>query len=358
MATPKPKEGLSLKSTKQELLDAYHDLTVKIEEQHTAELKPERKLQEKKAEETMSAVKDVTREKVLKDIDSLKTETGRLLGQLADKIETEVKRLADIQAAIALKDQEIKEIYEIERSAATLAALIEAQNLQKQRFGDDMAQERSRLDQEIEEARARWKQEKEQYQAEQKEKAAVEAKRREREKEEYNYVFQREQQLSRDKFADEKARLQAEQAALEGEIKAMRERAEAELAEREKLITEREREYAQLKARAETYPKELDDAVSAAVKNTEQHLKRETEYGINLMQKQFDGEKNVLNARIESLERTVKDQSDQIVKLSRQLEAAYQKIQDVAVKALEGGGKYTSFASLNTQAEGKKITPE
>ena len=155
MAASKSKEGMNLKSTKQELLDAYHDLEAKIEAKNEAELKPERKIQEKKAEETMSAVKDITQEKVLRDIDNLRAETGRLLGQLADKIEAEVKRLGDIQAAIALKDREIKEIYDIDRSAATLAALIEAQNIRRQDFEEEMAAKkgvhlRKRLDEMME----------------------------------------------------------------------------------------------------------------------------------------------------------------------------------------------------------------
>jgi len=358
MAASKSKEGMNLKSTKQELLDAYRDLEAKIEEKNEAELKPERNVQEKKAEETMSAVKDITQEKVLRDIDNLKTETGRLLGQLADKIEAEVKRLGDIQAAIALKDREIKEIYDIDRSAATLAALIEAQNQQKQRFAEEMAEVERRLKQEIEETKARWLQEKEQYQAEQKEKTSAETKRRDREKEEHAYLFQREQQLARDKFADEHARLLAEKTTLEGEIKVMRERAEMDFSEREKAIAEHEHDYELLKTRAETFPGELEKAVAKAIQETSGRLKLDADYRTSLLQKQDEGEKNVLSTRIESLEKTVKDQNEQITKLSRQLESAYQKIQDVAVKALESGVKYSTLTLAPAQGEGKKPVSE
>jgi len=54
----------------------------------------------------------------------------------------------------------------------------------------------------------------------------------------------------------------------------------------------------------------------------------------------------VLTSRIQSLEKAVKEQAEQLGKLSQQQEAAYQKIQDVAVKAIEGASKLGSFGSL------------
>jgi hypothetical protein len=42
----------------------------------------------------------------------------------------------------------------------------------------------------------------------------------------------------------------------------------------------------------------------------------------------------------------VKEQSDQVTKLSRQLEAAYQKVQEIAEKAIEGSSQSKSFAEL------------
>jgi hypothetical protein len=52
----------------------------------------------------------------------------------------------------------------------------------------------------------------------------------------------------------------------------------------------------------------------------------------------------VLTARIQSLEKTVKEQNEQTAKLSTQQDAAYQKIQDVAVKTIEGASKAGSFS--------------
>ena len=64
------------------------------------------------------------------------------------------------------------------------------------------------------------------------------------------------------------------------------------------------------------------------------------------MRKEYDGERNVSVARIESLEKGVKDLADQNAKLSRQLELAYQKVQEIAEKAIEGSSQSKSLADL------------
>nr|HID59118.1 hypothetical protein [Desulfobacterales bacterium] len=55
-----------------------------------------------------------------------------------------------------------------------------------------------------------------------------------------------------------------------------------------------------------------------------------------MLKREFDRERNVLITRIDSLEKMVKQQNEQIAKLSRQLEMAYQKVEDIPVKAIEG----------------------
>jgi uncharacterized coiled-coil protein SlyX len=77
--------------------------------------------------------------------------------------------------------------------------------------------------------------------------------------------------------------------------------------------------------------------VARAVEETTRRLTLEAEHKAALARKDAEGERNVQAARLEALERTLKEQSDQVTKLNRQLEAAYQKLQDVAVKALESG---------------------
>jgi hypothetical protein len=346
---PSPKAGEkkpNLKSTKQELLEAYSEVKQQLEEKHEIELKPEKMIQEKMAEGVMQAVKDVGVDGIMSEIETLKVETVKVLSQMSGKLEAEVMKLNNIRAAINIKEKELKEIYEIDKAASTLAALIEAQDIERRKFEAEMAEEKENLEKEIEETRQFWKQEKEKYQAELKERNMLEQKKRDRDNEEYIYSFQREQQLARNRFEDEKLKLEAEKASIENEIKAIRENAEKELCQREKAIAEKENEFELLKKISEEYPKEMSAAIDKAVVETTQKLKSEHGFEVSLLKKDFDGQTNVLSAKIESLEKTVKEQAERIQKLSTQLEASYQKIQDVAVKAIEGASKSGNYGGL------------
>jgi len=234
--------------------------------------------------------------------------------------------------------------------------LIETQRQEKLGFEEDLAHKQASLAQEIEAAKLQWQKEKADRQADIKEQQEQEAKDRKRQKEEYQYAFEREQQLARDKFEDEKAKLLVEKQALENQMKALKEQTEKELSEREKQINSREMELESLQAQVAEFPQKLEAGVDKVVEESTGRIELETRYQKDLMQKEFEGQCNVLTTRIQSLEKTVKEQNEQLSKLSTQQDAAYQKIQDVAVKAIEGASKANSFSDLQhvLSEQGKK----
>ena len=114
---------LSLSNTKQEMLEAYSAVLKQLEAQREAELKPEKRLEEKKAKEVIQVAESLSSEGVAKEISTLKIETGKMLAQISDRLEEEVNKFRAIQNAITLKEKELQELYEIERSAVTSGRL-------------------------------------------------------------------------------------------------------------------------------------------------------------------------------------------------------------------------------------------
>ena len=330
---------LSLSNTKQEMLEAYSAILKQLEAQREAELKPEKKLEEKKAKEVIQVAESLSSEGVAREISTLKIEAGKMLAQISDRLEEEIQKFKAVQNAIVLKGKELQELYEIERSAVTLAALIKSQNQKRQAFEIEMAEKKEALSQEIEALRAQREQEKKEYEEEIKERDMAEKKRREREKDDYEYSFTREQKLTKDTFEDEKSKL-------EKEIQVKKEQMESELKEREKAIAGREDELNELRKKVSVFPKEMETAVAKAIKETTEKLTLEAKNREELVKKEFIGERNVFTTRIESLEKSVKEQNEQIAKLSQQLEKAYQQVQEIAVKTIEGSSTIKSFANL------------
>ncbi len=348
--TPKK---ISQASTKQELLDAYNTLLQEIQEDRQAELKPDTQREEKKVKEALDAAEALSAEGVSKQISSLKMDVGKMLTGIADSLEAELGRLDQLKKAIAYKEEEIRDLYQIDKNAASLAALIEAQNRRRNEFEEEMACRKAELEGEIASLRARWEEDKQARDQEAKAWASAEKQRRDREREEFLYAFEREKKLANDKYEDEKA-------TLDKEIRERREELEKTLVDREKAVAEKEAELAELRKRAAAFPKELEAAVAQAVKEVSNRLQAEAKAREDLLKKEFEGERNVFTTRIASLEKTGKEQADQLTKLAGQLEKAYQKIEDVAVKTIEGSAQTRAYANLQQLVADqlKKQAPE
>jgi hypothetical protein len=347
MESKKETKKLTLTSTKQEMLHAYNTLLKELENKQEGELRPEKKIEEKKNREAVQVAESLTAEGVGKEISALKLEIGKALTSISDQLEGEVGRFVAIRNAIAAKEKEIAELYEIEKSALSLAALIEAQNQKRLEFTAEMEEKKESLRQDIETTRTAWKKEQEEHDAAVKERDTVEKKRQTREKEEFDYAFKREQQTAADRFAYEKAKL-------EKELKDKKEQMEQELSAREAAVALKETELNDLRKLAAQHPKELESSVARAIKETSERLIMEAKSREDLLKKEAEGERNVFTARIESLEKTAKEQSERISALTKQLESAYQKVQDIAVKTVEGASNSKSVASLQ-QLLGEQI---
>lgn len=322
-------EKLTMSNTKKEMLDAYNRLLKQLKEKRRAEMKPAETAAEKKKAEAKAVAGSLSTEGIGKQIGVLKSEIGKALNDLADRLETEMSKYTQVKKAVEDAEAELAEIYEIENSASSLAALLEAQKQKREEYETEMQTTREQFKSEISTQREAWKNEKTQHEAMMKEYNDAEKKKREREKEEFKYQFERDKQLTLEQFEHDKAKL-------ERETQLKREEMEADLTEREKAVTAAEAELQQLREKVERAPGELENSVSEAVKTTTERLERDGKTSIELLQKEFAGERNVLNSRIESLQETVQKQAEQIAKFSQQLEHSYRQVQDIAVKAIEG----------------------
>lgn len=318
---------ITLLNTKKEMLEAYNALVKQLSKKEESELPPEELKEKKRKEEIMKEVDTLNSADVIKSIAALKAEIGNLLATISNKMEEEVNKYVKIKEAILLKEKELQEIYEIEKNAFTLSALIELQSQKRIEFENEMKQKREVFELEMKESRARFEEEKKLQEAKIKEEIENEEKRRKREKEEFEYSFKRQQQIEKDKFEDEKSKLKKQ-------LQEERESFERELSQREAKISQREEELVNLRNSVSSFPKEMESAVSKAIKETTEKLNSERKNAEEFQKKIFEGERNVLKTKIEALEKRVQEQNEEITRLSHYLDEAYQKIQNIAVKSI------------------------
>ncbi|MGH9339679.1 MAG: hypothetical protein ACRD1R_08855 [Acidobacteriota bacterium] len=348
MPDPSEVKQISMSNTKKEMLAAYTELLKQFEERQEQKLNGEKKVEQRNLEEALKVADSLSTEGVVRGIGTLKAEIGSLLNQVSDRLEEQVSKLKAIQRAIEFKDKELREIYEIERSVGSLAALIDAQHQKRTSFQEEMATRGEELQQEIQSTRADWEREQEEHANRIAERNTEEARKRQREKEEFQYEFEREKKLARDQFEDERSRLQKE-------LEAKR----VELLQREEAVAALEQELTELRRRAEAFPEEKEAAVARALSEAVERIRSEAQNQQELMSKEFEGERKVFLTRIESLEKTIREQNQQITKLSQIQDKAYQQVQDIAVRAVEGASNWKSFPGFQqTGGEQKKRTAQ
>lgn len=340
MAVKQNIKKISTTNTKQEMLDAYNSLLDMIEQKNENEIKSAEKIIEKQTVLALDTADSQNSEAIHKKISELKFEFNTGLNSLSEKIEAEFEKYLNIKKAVAIKENELQEIFEIQKKAQTLYALLEAQKEEKENFEAEMEELKVQLEDEINEKRSLWEKEKIQKEIESKEREKQELALRNREKEEYYYKYQREQQLAKDKFDTEKAAMLKELLELklktEKEIKDLKENTEKELSERESNIIASEKELNELRSKVTSFPDELNKAVDKAIKDATEKIIMEGKHKEQLLNSNFEGEKKSLLIKIEVLEKTIKEQNEQIAKYSTQLEKSYIQIQDIATKAVQG----------------------
>ncbi|EFK09597.1 conserved hypothetical protein [delta proteobacterium NaphS2] len=326
---------ISMTNTKKEMIEAYEAIkgVLKTREGELLDAEKSRKELEKKA--ALAAAEAQASQDPVQRIHELRSAVGRELSTLAERLEEEIGTYRKISLAVEEKQKELKTIYGVETAATDLAALIEAQQVRKKDFEGKIEAQKADFDEEVREARAVWQKEESAHARDVKEETESLKKQRQREKEEFEYGFAREKEQKTNALEDELNVLQKEIAEKRLDFEKGMAEQEALLHAREKSVSEREKEIATLEKAVEGFQKKLDDAVKAAVGETTERLKADFQKHEALLKATFDGEKNVLASKIETLERMVKAQESQIESLSQRQDQAYQKVQEIANRAVD-----------------------
>lgn len=325
---------VTMANTKKEMLEAYQAIKTQLQmrEKELIDAQEARKQMEKQL--AAATAEAEASQDPLQRLHELRGTFSRELADLADRFEKEIDTYRKIQSAVKAKQEELKTIYEVETTASDLAALIEAQQAKRQEFELEMETKRTAFEEEMREARAKWEKEKAQREEEEKEREDLLKKQRQRAKEEFEYAFAREKEQRKNSLEDELRAIEKEIEQKRKDFEQEFQRRKGELDSREETITKHEQEIATLREEVETFPDRIATKVKEAVNANTERLTSDFQKTRALLEAKFEGEKNVLISKIESLEKLVETQAAQITELSRKHEKAYEKVQDIANRAV------------------------
>ena len=138
---------ISTKNTKNEVLDAYHDVLQQLKEAKKTSKQEVKREQEK--QEMVQMASQNTADEIVKSLANLKLFIVHSLEELANQLLEEHKKLVTLRQAIKIQEQDLEELHEIKVNTDTLAALLQAQKQKKESFEREMSEQRQTFEQEM-----------------------------------------------------------------------------------------------------------------------------------------------------------------------------------------------------------------
>ncbi|HAR62890.1 MAG: hypothetical protein DKM50_04880 [Candidatus Margulisiibacteriota bacterium] len=328
---------ITVKSTKNEVMDAYNELLEKVKNQKVIDVKTEKIKEEDK--EIIKNATSLSSEKIIKGLAENKLEIAKYFDTLEDRLVNESKKLSDLQHAIEIEKKYLEEIYQIKTNVDSLEALFRAQKEKKETFEAEIEEKKALFDNDLSQKKQQWKKEQDDYENAKKEKESLTKKEREREEEEFNYNLQ----LKRKKEKDE---YEAKKATLEKELIQKKEQVEKQLSDRESFIAGKEQDLVSLKDQVEQFPIRLDQAIKDTEKNTLEKIELKYKHNAELSAKEIEGERKLNKQQIVSLEAKIKEQDEVIKQLRQKTDECGIQVQNIAVKAIEGASAQRVYRSV------------
>lgn len=333
-------------NTKQEIFDAYNTLLGQIKEQNSAKVDPVAEVAAKRTGETLTKAEKTVSLSVEEQIASLQKNVAGALANLSTSFAAEITAFQNVQEAIKLKQAELKELFDIEAEAFTLAALVNTNQVVKDEFEAEMAEKREEAKNQLAEIQKSISEARANFEAELKAEKASIAQERAREKEVYEYEFKRTKQKNLDQLRDE---LAAERKEFEAEL----EETNAELAAREKVVSEkeaaieiREEKMEDLEAKVAAFPEREATIREEATKEGRAAEAKTAAIKESYLKKEYEGQRAIFENKIEMLEAALKAEQAKNATIADKLDEAYEKIQAMALASVEGSKTQAAMSEI------------
>ncbi len=317
---------VNLKSTKNEILDAYEDLLKKV--QSTKEESPQKRQEVKVQEQTVTKAIGFSYESIVKGVSELKMNLSSSLDKIEDMMIEKQKQLSLLQEAIEIQQKNLQELYQINACADSLAALMAAQREQKSRFEEEIVFKRETFDKEVAEKKLVWQKEQTMFEQTKKEQAEQLKNERKREEEEYTYNLKISRKKETDLYQEQKQKLDKElsdkKLIFENEIK-----------QREAQVASAEKELEGLRQMNAEFPVKLEAAIQQAKEAVTSALQTQYKFERELAQEKVTGELKLRDLTITSLNQKIKELESQVKQLTDKSASAENSVKDIALKALE-----------------------
>ena len=315
------KEEITLKNTKQEILDALNEALER--EKNSSKIKSNPELEEKERKAKIAV------EETKKNVDS-KIFSNEL-----------INKFNDLELAIKEEEEKLKNLYGVDSELYNLTVVMNAGKDSLLELETKKKLETSNYEIKMKELEDDYKKKTDDLQKEYDLKSKTLKLERDRETEEYNYKIKREREIENNKWEDEKRNRENSLKLMEEETKKLLEDAK----NKENYIKD-------LETQVSNIPNLLKVEYEKGKKETTTLLEKENKYSIDLLKKDYQNTIDRQNDKIESLKEELEKVNSLNVSLQEKVDKAYKELKELATKTVEANGGVKILGN-NNQNESK-----
>ncbi|MEH2242555.1 hypothetical protein [Nostoc sp.] len=317
---------VGVNDSKQQLMQAFQQIIIQRKKLESKIATKQEEVEKAKSQGILQAASTYTIDSIVKGLADLQLEFGSILNVLSEKLAQENSKLDELNRAIEIETQRLQELQQIRVIADTLDILSQEHQGKLKTLEQDTINKREALEKEITIRRKEWQKEQAEYEEKLQAYNDLLAKNRQQEQEESQYELETIRKLNTDSYEAIKHQQQRE-------IPENSPNKQKDWAEREKIFAERQPIFADYQQKVATFPNELEEAVKKAREEAIKETSQKTKIEADLFDKEWSANKQSYELRIQSLEETIKKQSEQIEGIYAQLQTALKQAQELAMRA-------------------------
>jgi len=312
--------------SREQIQDEFKKL-LRVHEQRASQISTKAQAAEQvKDRELVERAAGYTVESIINSLAKLQLGFGSAVDAIAGQLGDESSKLGELRRAIEVEDERLQQLHATVVAAEALAIVKQDSAKRRAALDEEAKAAKAALEAEQAEQREAWTREKAEQQAEQAQYEAEQAKERQQAEEDHAYELERKAKVEADGNATKRRELERRLADEEA-AKAK------DWAAREKALDERADEIAALRTKVAGFDQELEAAITKAREKAIASVNRDAKFELEMLKKEHQGNVQVFELKVQTLEDRIKRQSEQIIELNTKLDATIAKSQGLAEQA-------------------------
>ncbi|MEA5417700.1 hypothetical protein VB712_00595 [Spirulina sp. CCNP1310] len=315
-------------SSKTQILAQFQQLLTQHKQTASQIATKEEEAEKAKNQELLTQAATYTVDSIVNGMATLQLNFGSAITELAQRLARESGKLDELKRAILVEQDNLQQLRQVRIVADALYILRQEHQSQLRTLTEEAQTQREALAKEISQTRKLWEKEQAEFTLRVEEEAAQIVKDREQSQEDYTYQIQQQRKIELDEY-EQARRLQ------ERMLQELSREKDKDWQEREQVLTANQAEFVANEAKIAGFEEALKQAYNDAKGEAIKKAEREAKVKSDLLEKEWESEKQGYEFKITAIEATIQRQLEQIAELTTQLQTATTQAQTLAMRAFQ-----------------------